>query len=390
VDHPAACSPCAECDVSINRSDTGRPDRQVSFAPLLARLDADAEEGLFHTAAQIVVVHAGERVCDAAVGTTHLHEPFRPDTLSALYCTAKPLVTLAVLRLVADDELSLDDRVGDVVEGIDAAWIADRTIEQLLGHTAGLHGLGSIVARVLPERSRWSWITSFPPPPGWRFGTDRAYAEFAGWYLLGRVVESLTGEAYDTYLERAVLEPYGVDRADLVVRFDPPRFAQHRGRISATLDLTGHRPIPLLAEVGVETACEWNPAFGAYGTMGALASFYEGIRNDLAGAGLVVPADLLRHAATPRLPERFDPTLDRDACFGLGFMAPMSAHRFGDAPSPEAFGHAGQGGTSFGFVDPPNQLVVAVLFNAGLDAETSLDYRRRHITDGVYRALGLV
>jgi CubicO group peptidase (beta-lactamase class C family) len=376
--------------MSINRSDVGRPDGQLSFAPIIARIDAEAEDGLFHTAAQVVVVYDGEVVCDAAVGTTHLHDPFRRDTLSALYCTAKPLLTLATLRLVADDELSLDDRLGDVVEDIETPWIADRTIEQVLGHTAGLHGLGSVVARVLPERSRWSWITSFPPPPGWRFGVDRAYAEFAGWYLLGRVIESLVGEGYHTYVERTVLTPYGVDTDDLVVRFDPERFARLRSRVSASLDLTGHRPIPLLAEVGVETACEWNPAFGAYGTMGALAAFYEGVRADVAGAGVVVPADLLRHAATPRLPETFDPTLDRDACFGLGLMAPMSAHRFGDAPSKEAFGHGGQGGTSFGFVDPPNRLVVAALFNAGLDAETALDYRRRQLTDAVYRALGLV
>jgi CubicO group peptidase (beta-lactamase class C family) len=390
MDRAAALAPGGAARMSINRSDIGRPDGQVSFAPILARLDGEAEDGLFHTAAQLVVVHDGEVVCDAAVGTTHLHEPFRRDTLSALYCTAKPLVTVAILRLVAEGELSLDDRLGDVVDGIDTPWIADRTIEQVLGHTAGLHGLGSIVARVLPERSRWSWITSFPPPPDWRFGVDRAYAEFAGWYLLGRVVESLVDEGYDTYVERAVLEPYGVDPDHLVVRFDRQRFARHRDRVSASLDLTGHRPIPLLAEVGIETACEWNPAFGAYGTMGALATFYEGLRTDLGGTGLVLPAELLREAATPRLPERFDPTLDRDACFGLGFMAPLSAHRFGDAPSAEAFGHAGQGGTSFGFVDPTHRLVVAALFNAGLDAETSLDYRRRQLTDAVYGALGLV
>src|SRR5262249_36980389 len=150
----------------------------------------------------------------------------------------------------------------------------------------------------------------------------------------------LTEEPYDAYVDRAVLEPYGVDRSELVVRFDPERFARLRPRISATLDLTD-RPIPLLAEVGVESACEWNPAFGAYGTMRGLASLYEGIRGDLGGAARVVPAELLTLAATPRLPETYDPTLEREACFGLGFMAPLASHRFGDGPSAEAFGHAG-------------------------------------------------
>ncbi|HKY15591.1 MAG TPA: serine hydrolase domain-containing protein, partial [Microthrixaceae bacterium] len=228
-----------------------------------------------------------------------------------------------------------------------------------------------------------------PPPDGWRFGVDRAYSEFAGWYLLGQVVEALVGEPYDSFIEHAVLAPYGVAGDDLVVRFDPARFERERSRISVTLDLTELRPLPLLAEAGVETACEWNPAFGAYGTMRGLARFWEGVRGDFDGAGRVVSGQLLRAAATPRLPATHDLTLDRTACFATGFMAPLREHEFGEAPSDTAFGHAGQGGTSFGFVDPPNRLVVAALFNAGLDAETSLGFRRRTLVDAVYRTLDL-
>ena len=88
-----------------------RPDAatQVLAAPfedLVDRLDREAAEGLFHTAAQLVVEVAGETVLNLAVGRTHRHFPFRTDTLSALYCTAKPLIAVAVLALVADDELS--------------------------------------------------------------------------------------------------------------------------------------------------------------------------------------------------------------------------------------------------------------------------------------------
>ena len=101
------------------------------FRELLGRIEAEAAEGLFHTAAQLVVDLRGERVLDAAVGRTHLHEPFRTDTLSALYCTAKPLVAVAVLVLVEDGELSMDDRLRDVVPGLDTPWIADRTVEEV-------------------------------------------------------------------------------------------------------------------------------------------------------------------------------------------------------------------------------------------------------------------
>ncbi|MBS1837589.1 MAG: beta-lactamase family protein [Actinobacteria bacterium] len=358
------------------------------FVELVERVADEADEGFFHTAAQLVVTVDGERVLDTAVGRTHLLEPFTRSTLSALYCTAKPLIATAVLRLVAEDELSLDDRLGDVVDGLDTPWIAERTIEQVLGHTAGLHAVNTVLARILPERSRAGWLVASEPPMAWRFGTDRAYAEFGGWYLLGQAIESLTGQPYADVVRTTVLEPYGVDPDDLVVRFDAKSFERLHRRISATYDLTLDQPVPLLAEVGPETACEWNPAFGSYGTMSAVADLYQGLLGDLGGAGVVLPVERLREATTARLPLTHDLTLGRDAGFGLGFMAPLSSHYFGASPSPAAFGHAGQGGTSFAMADPERQLVVAVLFNAGLDADTALSYRRVNLVDAVYRALG--
>lgn len=357
------------------------------YAELVERLEAEADEGFFHTAAQITVVQGGQTVLDTAVGRTHLHEPYTPTTLSALYCTAKPVVAVGVLRLIAEDELSLEDRLGDVIDGLPATWIADRTIEQVLGHTAGLHVVNTILARILPERSREGWVYASEPPAGWRFGIDRAYSEFGGWFLLGRVIESLTEEPFDRYLQRSVLDPYDVPGDELLLRIDEDAYARHSGRISATLDLTMDTPVPLLAEVGPETAAEWNPAFGAYGTMGAMAAFYQGLLADLDGADRVLPAELVQLATTSRLPLAHDVTLDRDAGFGLGFMTPLSSHYFGERPSDRAFGHAGQGGTSFAMADPERDLAIGVLFNAGLDADTALSFRRVNLVDAIYRGL---
>lgn len=357
------------------------------YADLVERLEREAEEGFFHTAAQIYVQQGDEALLDTAVGQNHLHEPYLPSTLAALYCTAKPVVAVGVLRLIADDELSFDDRLGDVIDELPARWIADRTVEEVLSHTAGLHVVNTILARILPERSREGWIYASEPPMGWRFGVDRAYSEFGGWYLLGKVIESLTEEPFDRYLRSAVLDPYGVPQEDLHLRLDEQAHAEHAARISATLDLTTDVPVPLLAEVGPDTAGEWNPAFGAYGTMRAMARFYRGLLGDLEGEERVLPPDLLEAATTPRLPITYDVTLDRDAGFGLGFMTPLSSHFFGERPSPRAFGHAGQGGTSFAFADPEHDLVVAVLFNAGLDADTALSFRRVNLVDAIYREL---
>lgn len=362
------------------------------FEELVERLRREAGEGYFHTAAQACVLLEGEAVLDVAVGQTHRHEPFALETLSALYCTAKPLVAVAALVLIADDELSLDDRLGDVIDGLDVGWMAERTVEEVLAHTAGLHPLNTVLARILPESQRETWMNMMPPPEGWRFGVDRSYSEFGGWFLLGRVIEEISGEPYGDFVRSRVVEPYGIDPAELIVRFapeatGPESFEALSTRISATYDLTMAQPIPLLAEVGPETATEWNPSFGSYGTMRAMAAFYEALLGDLRGDAKVLPTDLLAQATEARLPLTDDVTLGRAAGFGLGFMAPLSSHYFGNRPSATAFGHAGQGGTSFAMGDPERGLAVAMLFNAGLDADTALTFRRVNLVDAVYRAV---
>lgn len=372
---------------SIVPIDTASAVITEPFEELVERLEREADEGFFHTAAQVVVSRGGETVLDVAVGRTHLHEPFTTHTLSALYCTAKPLAAVAVLALIADDELSLDDQLGHVIEGLDTPWIAERTIEQVLGHTAGLHGVNTVFARILPENARETWLDLMPPPDGWRFGRDRSYAEFGGWYLLGKVIEDIAETPYGEVVRQRVLDPYGVPPDELVVHFDDDSFERLGPRISATFDLTLQQPIPLLAEARHDTACEWNPAFGAYGTMQAVARFYEGLLGDLAGAGAVLPADLLATATAARLPLTHDETLERECGFGLGFMTPLNTHYFGERPSEHAFGHAGQGGTSFAMADPDGDIAIAVLFNAGLDADTALSFRRVNVIDTIYRGL---
>ena len=82
--------------------------------------------------------------------------PSQRTTLSALYCTAKPIVAVAVLRLVAEDELSLDDRLGDVVDDLPATL--DRGPDRRAGarpHRRAArrqHDPGADPARAQPRR----------------------------------------------------------------------------------------------------------------------------------------------------------------------------------------------------------------------------------------------
>ena len=81
-------------------------------------------------------------------------------------------------------------------------------------------------------------------------------------------------------------------------------------------------------------------------------------------------------------------TLDRDAGFGLGFMTPLSSHFFGERPSERRVRPCrARVERASGWPTPRRDVVIAVLFNAGLDADTALSFRRVHLVDAIYRAL---
>ncbi len=39
--------------------------------------------------------------------------------------------------------------------------------------------------------------------------------------------------------------------------------------------------------------------------------------------------------------------------------------------------------------DPDHDVVISVLYNAGLDADTALSFRRVNLVDSIYRSLGI-
>ena len=184
-----------------------------------------------------------------------------------------------------------------------------------------------------------------------------------------------------------MLVPYGVDPDDLVVPSTrPPSTRPPRPHLS-TYDLTMDQPVPLLAEVGPGPPASGTRLRHLRHDVGG-GDLLPGLLGDLDGAEVVLPPDLLADAVTARLPLNHGVTLDRDAGFGLGFMTPLSSHFFGDGPSPPGLRPRQPGWDEFRHMaDPDDGVMLSVLFNAGLDADTALSFRRVNLVDAVYRAL---
>ncbi|MBI3349527.1 MAG: beta-lactamase family protein [Burkholderiales bacterium] len=153
------------------------------------------------------------------------------DTRFCLGSLSKPLLAQAVLMLVQDGRLRLDDRVQRHLGPVPAHWRAI-TVRQLLNHTSGLRSAGDptqpddmladaglrrqIQARggaPFSEAEQLAVLQGFPlrTRPGQRFQYSNA-----GYNVLASVVGRVTGGAYDAFMQQRLFEPLGMTSARLL------------------------------------------------------------------------------------------------------------------------------------------------------------------------------
>lgn len=339
--------------------------------------------------AQISIGYRGRVVFDQVLGEDGLGRPMTRDSLFAIYCSTKPLLALSAAVLHESGLLHYDARLGNLLPGA-SDWVADITVRQILSHTAGLHRTSGIAVNLFPE-SRWfEWVNNQGPPEGFLPGRDAAYSEFEGWYLLGMVVESCSGQVWPDFVRDNVIAPLAAT-GDLFLPFAPAELEQEYHRLGVNVDLRHDRPVPMLLERTDRIATRLNPAFGGYGNARGLERMYRSLLAVLNGGHDAGPitTELLRRTLTPSRARLYDHTLDRECRFGLGWMIDLQDHRFGTHCSAASFGHSGNLGMSFGFADPAHDLSVGIVWNGMVDRGEALDWRRTRIVDAVYADLGL-
>lgn len=160
------------------------------------------------------------------IANTDTQQPVGPDSLFRMASVSKPITAVAVLKLVEDGQLNLDDRAFDLVPvevSVADPRLRDITVRQLLHHAAGWDAAESIdpmwnphfVAQDLgipkpvscAQTVRFMLARPLDYDPGERY----AYSNF-GYCVLGRIIEAVTGESYEEYVTRHILRPLGITR----------------------------------------------------------------------------------------------------------------------------------------------------------------------------------
>lgn len=144
----------------------------------------------------------GADVCTTAAGLRdpEAGEPMTGDTVFAIGSVSKSFTAAAVMQLVAEGRLGLDDTAGSLVPGLGGP-AASATIAQLLTHTSGLHGGTGEDHTPVSRAEAVDALSALPRtfPAGTQFGYTNG-----GYTLLALVIDQVTGD-YRSYVADHVL-----------------------------------------------------------------------------------------------------------------------------------------------------------------------------------------
>lgn len=375
--------------------------------------DAAIERGAL-PGAVIMVARQGQLAYARALGSIDPQngEAMSEDAIVRIYSMTKPFTSVATLILMEDGALQLADPVArfppefaemEVVteDGTEPANRA-MTVQDLLRHTSGLAyaeitrnetvregyaAAGAYAPDVLPFDSRAAapeeqvaGVAGTPllHQPGtvfeYSFSTD----------ILGRVVESASGQRLGDFLEERLFGPLGM----VDTGFQVPENAMPRLALTFDVDPATGGAVPLM-DVSAPPANDSGGA-GAVSTAADYLRFAQMLANggELDGTRILSPTTVrlmasdhlgdIDHGVGPGNLLLGTPGYG----FGLGVMVRAQDGIAAVPGAPGQFMWAGYGGTYF-WVDPEESLV-AVLMSARAPERP---YFRRHLMQLVYQAI---
>ena len=360
------------------------PDTSA-IAAVIDRARREVDEGLLPSC-QVAIGYEGELLAFEALGDA------TTDSRYVVFSCTKGFTAGAIWMLLAEGKLRLDQHVVEVIPEFGTNGKEVVTVEMLLTHTGGFPtaplriAAGATSAGRIAAFERWRL--------NWEPGTRFEYHPTAGHWVLGELIERVSGVDAPTFIRQRITEPLGlpaftlgqpVDCKDpvqvLVATGDEPTSAE----LEAVLGVPGLTMSMLTGEASVEALLELNrpearaagaPGAGGIATAADLALYYQGVHhntNDLWDPAIKADAVTV-HCTLPH------PLFGVPANWSLGLQVagdPPEAQRrgFGHGSSPATYGHDGAGG-QIAWVDPESGLSFGYVTN-GLDRNPIREGRRK-------------
>ncbi len=195
---------CASGFAAGCRAPATLPEVVDGYAPQFVRDDGP---GL-----AIAVLQRGEVVLESCFGRADLRDSSAvgPDTCFYLASVSKPFTAMAVMLLVQDGRIELEDPVTGHFPEAPASW-SGITVHHLLTHQSGLREyleLPAVVGWTNQDVLDFAVGTAPEFPPGHRY----AYSN-TGYVLLAMLVERVSGTPFDVFVRNRIFAPLGMQRS---------------------------------------------------------------------------------------------------------------------------------------------------------------------------------
>jgi len=314
---------------------------------LIERINAVVEEAMAATpiaGVSVAVEHHGDLLLLRGYGSADLENtiPVNPETVFRVGSITKQFTALAILQLVEEGSISLQDEITRFLPDYPTQGHTI-TIHHLLTHTSGITSFTALedyprlqrldltdeelVARFANEPF------DFAPGEKWQYSNS-------GYYLLGMIIEKVSGEPYREYVRNHIFRPLGMIGS---MYCDPVALVPNRAHGYDVVDgrLVNSEPISM------------DPPGAAGGLCSAPL--------DLVRWQHALDQNLLISAASREImlqPARLNDGSATDYAYGM-YLLDLDGHRW-----------MGHGGGITGFIAafddyPDDDLVVAVLANTG-------------------------
>ncbi len=354
----------------------------VKVAELVRRAHREVDAGLLPSC-QIALARDGRLAVWETIGDA-------PDGVRYhVFSATKAFVASVMWMLVAEGTIDPAWRVVDVFDEFAPNGKDVITIEQVMLHTSGFPHAPMDVQTASTREGRIEKMASWRL--NWEPGTRYEYHPTSAHWVLGELIERVTGQPCPDVVEERVTAPLGLPRVLGLDPSDDAPIAHLTGvgeppSAEALQELFGIDDIGLVVgEVTEDALLSLDhprarqvgvPGGGGVMTAADLARFYQALLHD--DAGLWDP-DVLADA-TGRVRNRLpDPMLQVPANRSLGLILAgddgLATRRgFGATNSPGAFGHNGASG-QLAWADPATGISFGYCTN-GLDRDVIRQARR--------------
>lgn len=364
----------------VDPKEVGMSESQVQ--KIWRSVEACYQSGI-HPAITVCIRRRGKIVLNRAIGHTHGNEPdgrhshlraATPDSLFNLYSASKAIAAVVVHHMEERGLVHLEDPLALYLPEFDSRRKRYITIRHVLLHQAGipkvpkealdldlLHQPGAI-RKVMSSSSMQ-----------WGAGRKTGYHAITGGFVIGELVQEVTGMDIREYLAKYFLEPmgfetfnFGVDESrtqdvapNVYTGIPLPQWAEKMAE--RVLGVTYRDAIELSNDPRFLTAII--PAANIIGTAEETSRFYEMLlRGGELNGVRVLKEETIRRAVAEQTHSTLDAMLGLPMRYSLGFMLGRSRLSLYGGHTPKAFGHMGMVNIA-GYADPERDISVGILNN---------------------------